>query len=183
MAANFLWLARNMSETGGGLGDFIQRWQNSGAQERANAQLFLAEFCDAIGLPRPDPARPDTRLNAYVFERSVPLRGHDDQSVTGHIDLYRRDCFVLETKQGANDATDSDGRPKRVGHGKRGTLAWRTSMQRARNQAERYARSLPATEGRPPFVLVVDVGHSFEIYSEFTRTGGNYTPFPDAQRH
>jgi len=39
---------------------------------------------------------------------------------------------------------------------------------RARAQGESYARALPASEGRPPFVLVVDVGHVIEVFSEFT---------------
>jgi len=40
---------------------------------------------------------------------------------------------------------------------------------------------LPADEGRPPFLLVVDVGHVIELYSEFSRTGGHYTPYPDTR--
>ena len=55
-------------------------------------------------------------------------------------------------------------------------------MERARQQAQSYARNLPPDEihdGRPPFLVVVDVGHSIELYSEFTRSGGNYMPFPD----
>jgi len=36
---------------------FIHRWQGrEGGQERANYALFLTELCDAIGVPRPDPA-------------------------------------------------------------------------------------------------------------------------------
>jgi hypothetical protein len=38
-------------------------------------------------------------------------------------------------------------------------------------------------EGRPPFLIVVDVGHTIELYSEFTRTGGTYIPFPDPRSH
>ena len=53
-------------------------------------------------------------------------------------------------------------------------------MVRAKNQGERYVRDLPPEEGRPPFLLVLDVGHSIELYSEFSRTGGIYTPYPDA---
>ena len=34
-----------------------------------------------------------------------------------------------------------------------------------------------------PFLIVVDVGHSTELYSEFSRTGGTYVPFPDPQNH
>lgn len=50
-------------------------------------------------------------------------------------------------------------------------------------QAENYVRSLPAEEGRPPFIVVVDVGKSFALYSEFSRSGGNYVAFPDSRSH
>ncbi|MCC6440958.1 MAG: class I SAM-dependent DNA methyltransferase, partial [Rhodanobacteraceae bacterium] len=42
---------------------------------------------------------------------------------------------------------------------------------------------MPADEGRPPFVVVVDVGRSIELYSEFSRSGATYTPFPDPRSH
>jgi hypothetical protein len=32
-------------------------------------------------------------------------------------------------------------------------------------------------------VLVVDVGHSIELFSEFTRSGGTYVPFPAPGSH
>ena len=57
------------------------------------------------------------------------------------------------------------------------------ALLRARSQAEGYARALPASEGRPPFVLVVDVGNRIELYSEFSRSGATYTPFPDPRSH
>ena len=41
------------------------------------------------------------------------------------------------------------------------------------------ARALPAEAGRPPFIVVVDVGRNIELYAEFSRSGGNYTAFPD----
>src|SRR5690606_7310061 len=53
----------------------------------------------------------------------------------------------------------------------------------ARSQAEAYARALPASEGRPPFLVVVDVGRRIELYSEFSRSGGTYVPFPDPSSH
>ena len=55
-------------------------------------------------------------------------------------------------------------------------------MQGARGQAERYAKALPVDHGWPPFLVIVDVGHCFELYADFSRTGKNYTQFPDAQR-
>ena len=44
-------------------------------------------------------------------------------------------------------------------------------------------RALPAEEGRPPFLIVLDVGKVLELHAEFSRTGGNYTPFPDPRSH
>lgn len=69
---------------------FIARWQNSGAAVRANYQLFLSELCDLLGVPRPDPTRPDDRDNAYVFERSVTFQHGNGLTSTGRIDLYKR---------------------------------------------------------------------------------------------
>jgi len=86
---------------------FIARWQKSGAAERANCQLFLSELCDVLGVPRPDPATPDDAANAYVFERAVTFHHGDGTTSTGRIDLHRRQCFVLEAKQGADTPAPS----------------------------------------------------------------------------
>jgi len=56
-------------------------------------------------------------------------------------------------------------------------------MQRAKRQAENVTRCLPEGEGRPPFLIVVDVGFCFDLYTEFGCTGGSYLHFPDARRH
>ena len=62
---------------------FVERWENSGAAERANYQLFLSELCDVIGVPHPDPATPDRGANAYVFEREVTFRHGDGHQRPG----------------------------------------------------------------------------------------------------
>jgi hypothetical protein len=56
-------------------------------------------------------------------------------------------------------------------------------MLEAKGQAERYARALPTSEGLPPLLIVVDVGHSIELHADFTRSGRTYVPFPDARTH
>src|SRR4051812_40207011 len=79
---------------------FIARWQGrEGGQERANYALFLTELCGVLGVPSPEPASATTEDNDYVFERRVTGRTPDDQPGSGRIDLYKRDCFVLEAKQ------------------------------------------------------------------------------------
>ncbi len=157
---------------------FITRWEASGAAERANYQLFLTELCDLLEAPHPEPTEADDRRNAYVFEKSVPLPG----GTTGFIDLYKRGCFVLEAKQGSDQTAGAASTARlKKGTAVRGTAGWDTAMEAAKNQADRYARSLPAAEivgGRPPFLVVVDVGNSIALYSDFTRHGGYYVPFP-----
>jgi hypothetical protein len=171
---------------------FIARWERSGSSERANYQLFLSELCDLLGVPRPDPAGPDDSANAYVFERAVTFQHGDGSTSAGRIDLYKRACLVLEAKQGANpvspekplsEAAQELKRKLKLGSAKRGTGAWDDAMLRARGQAEQYTRALPPSEGRPPFIAVVDVGHSIELFAEFSCTGGTYTPFPAAGSH
>ncbi|MEW5972460.1 MAG: DNA methyltransferase [Pseudomonadota bacterium] len=152
----------------GQLDAFIARWQAANGPERANYQLFLTELTELLGLPRPEPASDDTRDNGYVFERRVDIRNADGSVNRGFIDLYRRGSFVLEAKQTGKEL-DTDG--------------WDRAMLRAQAQADQYARALPANEGRPPFIVVVDVGRSIELYAEFTRSGGAYVPYPDPAHH
>ncbi len=146
---------------------FIARWSAATGSERANYQLFITELSDLLGLPKPEPAQADAGENAYCFERNVVFRHGDGTQSHGFIDCYRRAAFVLEAKK------------LRVG----GARGFDDAMLRARAQAENYARALPADEGRPPFVVVVDVGNVIELYSEFSRSGATYTPFPDPRSH
>ncbi len=146
---------------------FIARWSAASGSERANYQLFIGELCDLLALPKPEPAQAEAAENAYGFERGVVFRHGDGSQSVGFIDCYRRGAFVLEAKK------------LRVG----GARGFDDAMLRARAQAEGYARALPAEEGRPPFVVVVDVGNVIELYAEFSRSGATYTPFPDPRSH
>lgn len=170
---------------------FITKWQASGGAEKANAQSFLNELCDMLEVERPQPTTPDQRLNAYCFEKAIP---NASTGTTNFIDLYKRGHFVLECKQGvvAIDAATADAplsaagkaalKNQKTGHGKHGTKGFDTAMLKAHAQAQGYARALPKDEivdGRPPFIVVVDVGHSISLYTDWTRMGGEYLPFPD----
>lgn len=76
----------------------------------------------------------------------------------GFIDCYRRAALIGEVKK------------IRAGFE---TRVFDDAMLRARGQAENYARNLTADEGRPPFLVVIDVGNVIELYAEFTCTGGS----------
>ena len=168
---------------------FISRWQGrEGGQERANYAMFLTELCAAVAMPPPDPAGDRTEVNDYVFERVVKETGRDGSISSRRIDLYKRDSFVLEAKQ----SRQQDGGDKQVqGHpdlpgaatqarGRRGAArGWDVLMLNARRQAEDYVRLLPAGHEPPPFVIICDVGHCFEIYANFRKDGKAYDQFPD----
>jgi hypothetical protein len=169
---------------------FITRWQGQeGGQERANYALFLTELCDLLGLPHADPASATTEGNDYVFERAVRENGRDGSASNKRIDLYKRDCFILEAKQsrfsGDKKLIDPADAPTLPGmtaapRGRRGAgRAWDVLMMNARQQAENYVRLLPSSHEPPPFVLVCDVGHCIEVYANFRRDGKAYDQFPD----
>jgi len=171
--------------------DFEALWKTSGGAERANYVPFLQDLCTLIGVDRPDPTTDNPAQDTYVFERAVEFNDHGKRS-TGRIDLYKRGCFVLETKQGtdtpdqqkAMDRADLglSAEKRRKGHAVRGTAKWGQMMETARQQALNYVRALPADEPRPPFVLVVDVGYCIDVYSNFTGVGDQFVPFPDQTR-
>jgi len=167
------------------LSAFIQRWKNSTGAERANFQLFATELTEVLSLEKPKPVTPDGSADDYCFERSV--RFFDTRTI-GRIDLYRRHCFVMEGKQGADGAADPNllsllPEAPRTGHGQRGTRCLDDSMIRARAQADRYDREIAREDGWPPFLLVVDVGHVVEVYADFSGQGQGYTQFPDKSRY
>jgi len=170
---------------------FIARWAASGGGELSNTQSFLNEFCDLIGMKRPDPSKEETALNDYVFERQVTRNHEDGTRSTRRIDLYKRGCFVLEAKQGSDGGGSKKPDPAqenlfgaeagkaRAGTARRGTDGWFTAMVKARAQAERYAKDLPGEHGWPPVLIVCDVGYCFEIYADFSSQGKSYDQFPD----
>ncbi|MBS3958609.1 MAG: class I SAM-dependent DNA methyltransferase [Xanthomonadaceae bacterium] len=143
---------------------FIRKWRGVTASELSTSQSFLLELCELLGVDKPHP----TPEQDYLFERPVSFAHGDGSTSAGRIDLYRRGHFVLESKKLKSGAQSK---------------AFDEAMLRARSQAEGYARALPASEGRPPFLVVVDVGQRIELYAEFSRSGGTYTPFPDPRSH
>lgn len=151
--------------------EFVARWKGSDGSERSNFQNFMRDLCDLLQLPRPEPGQKDHQQNEYIFERFIAPQRADSTTEKRYIDLYRRDCFVLEGKQtGKTLATQSH----------------QNAINAAVSQAERYVRGLPLEEvehGRPPFVVVVDVGNAIYLFAEFSRTGGNYVAYPDPRHH
>ena len=153
------------------LDEFIERWSKSGAAERANKDQFLAELCDALDVPRPDPTTGDPARDLYVFECDAIQVAEGQKQSIGKIDLYKDGCFLLEAKQGSEA-----GSPK-LGTAKRGTAGWNVAMRDAFGQALGYSRTIAR---RPPFLITCDIGHCFDLYATFDGSW-DYRPFPNAQ--
>ncbi len=159
------------SATAAQVTSFISRWQGvqlTAASELSSSQTFILDLCALLQVPTPLPSQEQD----YMFERPITFQHGDGSTSPGRIDCYRRSAFVWESKKLRNTPVA----------GKRFDIA----LLAARAQAENYARALPATEvqqGRPPFLVVADIGHVLEIYADFTQSGATYTPFPDPRHH
>ena len=181
------------------LGAFIDRWfGREGGAERANYQMFLSEFCQTLDLPIPDPK--GQGLESYVFEAPVKSQAVLGTKGTGRIDLYKKDCFILEAKQSQvkpGEAIPADAPEEQletvtdlfgniIGHaaskGKK-IPRYDRLMADARVQAERYALALPDNHKTPPFLIVADIGRSFELYFDWAGNGRGYGFFPDQQNY
>ena len=150
--------------------EFLDKWSDSAAAERSNAQSFLNDLCQVLNVEPPHAATSDPTRDSYVFEKPVTVPHEGRQQSIGFIDLFKRGHFILEAKQGSEESSS------RLGTAKRGTPAWHIAMQDAFGQALKYARAMDAP---PPFLIVTDVGHCFDLYASFDRTA-SYRAFPDA---
>jgi hypothetical protein len=155
---------------------FIRKWRGiKGGAERANYQLFLTEFAQALDLPTALPGEGGV-LGDYQFDG--PVAGGAIAGGTGFADLYKKGSFILEAKQSklpeaqknqpelfdvaaSAPASPSGARYDRV-------------MRDALAQAKRYAVNLPANHPWPPFLIVCDVGRAFELYFDWSGNGRGY---------
>src|SRR5690606_29461656 len=132
------------------LRELAARWATVPAGERANAQLYLAEFARALELDPPQP-----RGSGYEFEHPVKVVSRDGKESTNFIDLFKEDCFVLEAKDAAAGGSDD------------------ARLRRAFGQALSYAHALPG--GPPPYLLVLDVGKTLLLRDRWAGSFGVYT--------
>ncbi len=143
---------------------FGHHWALPLIGERSQFQTFLIQLCAQIGVPAPDAER--TSDPDYCFERRVG-GDRNQQPGRGFIDCYRRGSLVMEAKKASGHA-GADAAPTERAEG---------LMRGAKRQAERYAWAL---DEWPPFLIIVDVGRSIELWSDFARQGKAYLPFPDS---
>ncbi|MEL6491205.1 MAG: type IIL restriction-modification enzyme MmeI [Cyanobacteria bacterium J06621_3] len=142
---------------------FLEKWENSQGNERANYQGFFLDLCVALGVEGPPPKDKDS---TYCFDKDIKFFSSDKTAPsTRFADFYKEGHLLAEAKQGSNDCAK--------GHGKRGTKTYRDAMQKAFNQARSYAynRMLPSL---PPFLMTCDIGSHFEVWEGFSGEYGSY---------
>ncbi|MBA4160772.1 MAG: class I SAM-dependent DNA methyltransferase [Novosphingobium sp.] len=175
-------------------------WGKPGGAERATYQMFLTELAQMLGAPTPDPGSGGGELGNYQFEGPVKSEAVFLSKANKRIDLYKRDCFILEAKQSQLkpgevlplDPPEEALEPvydlfgNITGHqspGGRRKPRYDRLMADARVQAERYMLALPSGHRPPPFLIVADIGRAFELYFDYTGDGRGYGFFPDQQSY
>ena len=145
---------------------FIERWKRSAGAERANHHSFIIELATILEVSPPQPTIRGAD-NAYVFEKHVTVHDHSGKESDGWIDCYKRGCFVLEAKQATIEGTM-----------RRGTAAHTARLMRALEQAEGYVRALDVSEPPVPFLIVLDIGGTFDLFVDFTLMNRFWLPYP-----
>lgn len=73
--------------------EFISKWHDNAASERAGAHHFFLDLCDLLGVDKPnDPEN-------YCFERGASRTG----AGRGWADVWKRNCFAWESKSPGKD--------------------------------------------------------------------------------
>ena len=132
------------------LKSLAERWTGAKAAERANAQSYIIEMCDALGVERPRPAGA-----GYEFEFPVRVVGRDGSEAQNFADLYKQGHLLLEAKD-ADDKTGSD-----------------LLLRRAFGQVRTYAAHVPGGAA-PPYLLVLDVGKTLMVWDRWTGSFGGF---------
>lgn len=132
-----------------------ERWAAAEPGERSNAQLYLTELCDALGVEKPRP-----RGSGYEFEHPVRIVRRDGSETVKPADLFKEGYFLLEAKDEAGPGESTD-----------------RLLRRAFGQAMEYASH--AKGGPPPYLMVLDVGSTLLVWD---RWHGTYGGFQAARR-
>ncbi|HXH38159.1 MAG TPA: hypothetical protein VNN08_06000, partial [Thermoanaerobaculia bacterium] len=53
--------------------EFLDKWSDSAAAERSNAQSFLSDLCAVLNVDPPHAATSDPERDGYIFEKPVTV--------------------------------------------------------------------------------------------------------------
>ncbi|MFC5344149.1 class I SAM-dependent DNA methyltransferase [Brevundimonas staleyi] len=167
--------------------DFVGEWgARMGVTEQSHAHSYLNELMAFLGVTAPRPPRRGVQAEDYRFEQGVRSE-FNGQGQPKRVDLYKRDCFVLEMKA-TGDRPRALGLIKRRPETSTGPdmvirRGWEAEVLKARRKAQQYVFHLPPEHATPPFLLICDLAHGFEVWADFSGTGRGYAPFPNRDEY
>ncbi len=131
-----------------------EAWTGAVVTERSAFQTWMLAFCDALGVPGPNPPSAD-----HQFELPVSVVERDGRETTNFIDYWKAGHCALEAK--ATDVPETNDQPLRKAFGQ------------VRNYVSHVKGPLP------PFLMVVDVPRTLIVWD---RWSGQYGGFPAGRR-
>lgn len=131
------------------LHELAERWSVAEPAERSNAQLYVTELCEALGVERPRP-----RGAGYEFEHPVRVVLRDGSDRVKSADLFKEGCFLLEAKDEEEGASVD------------------ILLRKAFGQAMEYAAHVQG--GPPPYLMVLDVGSTLLVWDRWHGTFGGF---------
>jgi len=140
---------------------FLDKWQGSQGNERANYQVFFDDLCGALAVDRPPP-KGNVAGDPYCFDKEIKVFNKTSKDSTNFADFYKEGHFLVEAKQGGT---------LKQGTARRGTRAYDQAMEKAFYQAQSYTPFLPS---KPPFLMTCDIGSHFELWMSFSGNYGGY---------
>ena len=169
--------------------ELISRWEDSGAAERANYQMFLSELCDIHRRPPPRPHLARSREKPLRLRPRhhphQPGRLHRHQlhrSLQGPPLRLRNQTGPLRRRQTADELAKPAAtkiRPRQARHRSPST---RPSNAPTTRPAATSPRCPPTRAARPSSSSATSAT-AIDLYAEFTCTGGHYERFPDPESH
>ena len=152
------------------------------AQRTASFALFF-ELCDYLNIPRPEQAV----QTAASITTSSSARSSSGARRAHAYGVHRpAQAWLLRLRDQAGQRSS---RPALL-FGCRTAAERRCAEQRlGAGNAPRpqsggaICQGAPRVRGWPPFLVIVDVGYSIELFADFSGTGKAYVPFPDSLSH
>src|SRR3954451_20251699 len=63
--------------------EFLEKWSDSAAAERSNAQSFVIDLCAVLNVDPPHAATSDADRDSYIFEKAVTVAHEGRQQSIG----------------------------------------------------------------------------------------------------
>lgn len=138
-----------MTESTTALRQLADRWAGAKPHERGSAQLYLSQFCEALGVPGPG-----VPGSGYEFELTIDAITVEGKESKNFIDLWKAGHYALEAKDAAKGGSND------------------LLLRRAFGQVRNYVAHTPGDP--PPYLMVLDVARTLILWDRWSGSYGGY---------